>query len=186
MSDWKDLEEAFRAGGGPPVGEGDLRRYRRRQLVSLAVEVAAGVAVLAFYAVGLVRSPSPPLVALALATTLFLGVYLTYLFLNRRAVLQDAALPTDAWHAVLRRRAAADLRWNGFLTRSLAGMAIFGVVWGAWQVLHFREVYSAEPWRAVVGFGIYYGILGAMWLVQRRKRPGLEARLAELGDVGAC
>ncbi|WP_373047125.1 hypothetical protein [Vulgatibacter sp.] len=182
MSDWNEWQADF-TGGGAAIREGELRRYRRRQQRKLAIEVAAAAVVIGWYGFLLSRNPAPPTVALGLASTIFLGVYLTYLFLNRHAALRGSDAPTTAWIEVLRRRVEADLRWNRFLGRSIAGAAILGALWAPWQLAHFWSTYRAEPMRAVIGIGGFYAILGGLWIFRRRQLRQLRAQLADLDDA---
>jgi xanthosine utilization system XapX-like protein len=177
--DWNDLQAEFRS-GGEPIAPGELHRFRRRERLKMAFEVAAGAAVVAFYAVALLRRPAPPLVALAIVSVLVVGGFLTYLFTTRHALLTASATDAAQWKALLRDKLDADVRANRLLGRFCIGGAVFGLLWGPWQYFAHEETYRAEPWRAVVGFGVYYAILAGLWLHHRRTKRRLGEKRAAL------
>jgi hypothetical protein len=168
---WDEMQATFQD-GGEPIAPDEVRRFRRRQQAKVAVEVIAGAALVAVYANLLSRSPPPALVAVAIASLLFVGMYLTYLFTIRSGLLRASAVTTGEWLALLRQQVDADLRWNRFLTRVCIGAALFGTAWAPWLFFTFADAHLAAPWRAVVGFGSYFvlvfGMLG--WCGRTRRR----------------
>lgn len=179
---WDELQADFQ-GAGDPIGPEELRRFRSRQRVKVGIELLAGAVIVAFYVRVLGRAPTPPLVALAAISLIFTGGYMVYLFANRNGLLRASAADSASWRALLRKRIEADLRWNRFLTRFCVGAAAFGLIWGPWMTIHHAGVYRAEPWRAVLGFGVYYAVLLGLWLGQRRARARLVAERSRLDQA---
>ena len=177
---WDELQADFR-NGGEPIDPGELRRFRRRQQGKIAAEVIAAVALVVFWAWVLSRSPPPALVAVAIASLLFVGADITYLFSNRAGLLRAAATTTDEWMVLLRKQVDADLRWNRFLIGVCTVAAVFGAVWAPWMFWTFADEYLAAPWRAVIGFGGYFALVFGMLAWFRRTRRRLVARQEELG-----
>lgn len=169
---WDELQADFQ-GAGEPLRPEELRRFRSRQRMKVGVELLAGAVIVAFYVRVLSRAPTPPLIALAVISLIFTGGYMVYLFANRNGLLRASATDTASWRALLRKRVDADLRWNRFLTRFCVGAAAFGLIWGPWMVIQHAAIYRAEPWRAVLGFGVYYAVLLGLWFGQRRARRRL-------------
>ncbi len=177
---WDDLQADFR-NGGAPIAPGEVRRFRRRQQGKVAVELIAAVALVGVSAWILSRSPPPAAIAVLMASLIFVGADLTYLFTNRAGLLRASASTTGEWLALLKKQADADLRLNRFGTGVCLVAAVFGVGWAPWMFFTFPAEYLAAPWRVVVGFGGYFVIvIGTLaWLRVRRRR--LLARREALG-----
>ena len=176
---WDELQADFQR-GGKPIAPGEIRRFRRHERRKAAQEVIAAAALVAWYGVLLSRSPPPALVAVAIASLLFVGIHLTYLFMTRSELLRASAADTAGWLELLRKKVDADLRWNRFIRGVCITAFVFGLVWAPWMFFTFESGYRAQWWRAAIGFGGYFALVLFMYAWCRRKARLLQARRERL------
>ncbi len=174
VSDWKSVDAP------PPRMLERARTETRRQWASLAVELAAGVMVIGFWVKALWRNPPAVTWLLGFVSIAFVILWEVSLIRTLQGTWSELGRSTHDFLALARRRRQAQVRWLRFVRNCLLGAALFGAVWGPWQYLSFRETYRAEPWRALVGFGAYYGVLAALALWNRRRRRTVGEELQRL------
>ncbi len=160
----------------------DGRRLRRGAVIEI---VAA-----AFSTLGctwlLVRTHGDLLVVLVCSAILiFNGIWVTRMLTLRQGSLRAAGTGLDAFLELTRRRLADDLKWNAFGRRTTLGLALFLVPWCVWMFVRHQEMYMAEPWRAVIGFGTVAVILVGLFAYQRHKLRALEADRERLESLVA-
>lgn len=153
--------------------------------VALAVERAAAALVVAFWIWQAAARPHPITWLLGAASVIFVTVWV--FVLPRR--IRPPAL-TEGVEAALRDRAARaqdEAWWYRFVQLSLATFLLVTAPLGVWKYRVDHAMYTAEPWRAVVGYG---GVLllsaGVFTVAQRRRRAALRLRdiaQTELADV---
>lgn len=100
-----------------------------------------------------------------------------------RGAFRASGSGTDAFLALARRRAKANLMWN---RASRAGLGVFVIVVAAWMpfVLQGRAAaYAAEPWRAIVGFGTAFVIFAFAWRKLGKEIASAKRAYEELSDT---
>lgn len=148
----------------------DGARIRR----GLAAEIAGGLFAVGLATALVVRMHGEPVTAVVCAAVLvFTGVWTTRVLTLRHGSLRATAEGLDTFVALTRRRLDDDLRWAAFGTRAMQIFAALLVPWAAWALVARWPMYSAEPWRAVVGFGTAAAILVFSLLKYRVKRRTL-------------
>ena len=150
----------------------DGRRISR----GIAIELAAGALATGTCVWMLARSRGELVtVVLCAAILIFVGVWCTRLLTLRKGTIAAADTGLDAFIELTRRRLEDDLRWSAFSKRAMVAMSIFVVPWGVWAVVARWELYRAEPWRAVVGFGGAALVWAGCYVLVERRRVKLEA-----------
>jgi hypothetical protein len=145
----------------------DGKRIRR----SLTAEVAGGL-----FAVGLsialvVRMHGEAVTTVVCAGVLvFTGVWTSRIFALRQGSLRATTEGLDTFVELTRRRLDDDLRWVVFATRAMQILTALLVPWAIWALVARWSVYSAEPWRGIVGFGTAGALIAASFLKYRIKR----------------
>jgi hypothetical protein len=100
-----------------------------------------------------------------------------------RGAFRASGSGTDAFLALARRRAKANLMWN---RASRAGLGVFVIVVAAWMpfVLQGRAAaYAAEPWRAIVGFGSAFVIFAFAWRKLGKEVASAKSAYEALADT---
>lgn len=146
-----------------------VRRQSRKQVRAAIGEVSASVFLVVVCVLLLLRNPIAPLVAFAMAMCLYVGVWLTYFFMIRVGSWGGAGSSVRDYLARSRRLHAIELRWARFARACMIALIAFLLVWSPWIVVTKWELYRAAPWRGVVGFGTAAGMLGLIWIWNRRK-----------------
>ena len=153
----------------------DGTRIRR----GLALEIAGGLFAVGLATALVVRMHGEPVTAVVCAAVLvFIGVWTTWVLTLRHGSLRATAEGLDTFVALTRRRLDDDLRWVAFGARAMQIFAALLVPWAAWALAARWAMYSAEPWRAFVGFGTAAAILAFSLLKYRVKRRALVAERA--------
>ncbi len=148
----------------------DGKRIRR----GLAAEVAGGIFAAGLSIALVIRMRGEAVTTVVCAGVLvFTGVWTSRIFTLRHGSLDAATKGLDTFVELTRRRLDDDLRWIGFGTRAMQALAVLLVPWAVWALAARWAVYSAEPWRGVVGFGTAGGILAFTLLKYRFKRRAL-------------
>jgi hypothetical protein len=161
----------FKANPDAPAADVLVRRIQRetrKQRLSLAGEVLASAALVAFYGWLLVWNNHPVLVVLAMANMLFVGAWLTRLVTNLGGTWNAPANTARAYLALTLSRRKAAVRWAVFVQRCLGVMAAFGLLWIPWKLWVDWPMYAAEPWRGFLGTGGYYAIIVLLMVSMRR------------------
>ena len=172
--EWAAWARDFRGDPRAPSPDAMLaaaRRATRRQRLAYAAELLASVGLVAFYAVMSRRQRAPWFVALAAANFVFAALWVAYLTHVRRGTWAAAGRDTGAFTALARARCRADLRWYRFSRGVTAAMLLFIAAWAPSLLRARRALYAAEPWRAVVGFGVA-AVIGL--LVLRAQTRGID------------
>ncbi len=145
----------------------DGKRIRR----SLTMEVAGGL-----FAVGLsialvVRMRGEAVTTVVCAGVLvFTGVWTSRIVALRQGSLRATTEGLDTFVELTRRRLDDDLRWVVFATRAMQILTALLVPWAIWALVARWAVYTAEPWRGIVGFGTAGVLVAASFLKYRIKR----------------
>ncbi len=143
---------------------------------SLAAEVAGGIFAVVLATALVVHTHGERVTAVVCAGVLvFTGVWTTRVLTLRHGSLRATAEGLDTFVALTRRRIDDDLRWVAFGTRAMQIFAALLVPCAAWALVARWAIYSAEPWRGVVGFGTAAVILAFALLRYRVKRRLLVA-----------
>ncbi len=156
----------------------DARRIRRGMIKEFAA-AAGGAAVCVWL---LVHSAGDLVAIIACSAILvFFGVWVTHLVGLRKGSLRAEGSSVDGFVELTARRYDDDLAWNTFGRRCTFVIAILIVPWGAWAAYSRYDMYAAEPWRAVVGFGTaaLLLLLTHAWNVRARRKILLERRRFE-------
>lgn len=145
---------------------------KQRRAVMMEV-VASVVANASFLRMAITSRGAPVITALCAGAFFFSGIWLSKLF----AIFgpKDGATSVDGYVDVLRAQLDKDARWNDFARRATAALGLAIVPWSLWKVAADWQLYRAEPWRFVVGFGGVVVILAGLLFASTKKR----ARLAE-------
>jgi hypothetical protein len=172
MSDeWSDLSAVWRS-ESPDAGdiEARVRRDVARVRITVAVEWFAGASVVVFWAWQGIRHPTLLNTVMGLGSTTFVVVWL--IVLHRTIRPPRAASTTTAYLEGALEQARAEVRWFGFVRRSIIALCLFLVPCLAWLFEVSRALYAAEPWRAVLGFGGFAVLVSWLWWIagQRRAR----------------
>lgn len=150
----------------------DAKRIRR----SVVIEFAAAAFSTSLGAWLVVEAKGSLVVVVVVAgILLFNGVWLTRLVTLRENESRGLADGVDGFVALTRRRADNDMRWNRFARNAMLALTALVIPWSGWAFLARREMYAAEPWRAVVGFGTAFSILAGVFFFNERRKRKLEA-----------
>lgn len=148
----------------------DGKRIRR----GLAAEVAGGLFAAALSIALVIRMRGEAVTTVVCAGVLvFTGVWTSRVFTLRQGSLRATTEGLDTFVELTRRRLDDELRWIGFGTRAMQVLAALLVPWAVWALVARWAIYSAEPWRGIVGFGTAGVILAATFLKYRIKRRSL-------------
>lgn len=194
--EWEALRALFRAespaalappGAVEPAAQvasivARARATTRRRVLEVIAEVVASALVVAFYVHAALRGAPPVVLVMGAVSSVFVAVWLGYLFHVRRATWRA---PTDTvveQVRLARRRRHADVRWWVFVGRAAAVFGLAAVALAPFLLHAGRETYLAEPWRALVGFGGIAVILGGVLWHARRK---LRAARREAEEIDA-
>jgi hypothetical protein len=161
------------------------RRATRRQRLGYVIELLASVGLVAFYVVMLQRQRATWFVAMASANFVFVALWMGYLTHVRRGTWSAAGSDVRTFASLTRARRVADVRWLRFARVTTAVMLLFVAGWMPFVLRARWALYSAEPWRAVVGFGVAALIGIAVLVAQTRKLARAERDLARLADPDA-
>lgn len=185
--EWAAWARDFREGGdAAPPPEAMLsaaRRETRRQGIAYAAELLACVGLVAFYVVMMRRQRETWFVAMASANFVFVALWMGYLTHVRRNTWSAAGEDARTFAALARARRLADVRWLRFARAATAAMLLVVAGWAPFVLRARWALYSAEPWRAVVGFGLAALIGVAVLIAQSRKLDRAERALAALDDA---
>lgn len=190
MTEEKELEmwrEEWQSLGGREGLMRDLavqaKKDARRILASKVFEVV-GASIAAAVAIWFtIRTHGRPVaVAMCAGIFLFNGIWLTRLFTLRA---EEEGTATDDFVALRRKRLELDIRWNLFARRSTIGLAIAVTPWCIWMAREGWDVYRAEPWRAVIGFGGIVFILAVVHFGLTKKASRLSAERSRFEDLVA-
>lgn len=183
--EWQDWQDDFLGADVTPSTLPDaaalaaqVRRETRRLWVGMAVEVAAAGSVCVLWGVLLARRATWALLPMACVSTAGMVAWVGYLAFVYRGQWAPRGDTVRAHLAATLARRQAEARWFSF---ALAWTAVMALAVGLWAPVMIRArwaLYSAEPWRAAVGFGVAAAILaGTMAYYARRRRRALrEAR----------
>lgn len=178
--EWTRLRAAWQATAPSPGElEASVRAASRRMRVGIAVEWVAGALVVGFWLRQAVVMPHPIVFVLGGGSVVFVAVWLTML----HRTLGRAPAPTGSVRAHL--HTTAELarrqeRWYVFARRSLLAFCGFATLVMPWKAWVDWEMYRAEPWRAVVGFGGFFALSAALFAVigfMQRRAAESAARL---------
>jgi hypothetical protein len=140
----------------------DAKRIRLSKLTEVSSAIVSSA--VALYFAMYLRAVG---IAMCAGIFFFNGVWLTRLF-TLRAEEQSTAL--DDFIGLRRKRLELDLKWNAFARRATIGLGLACFPWSAWMLHAGWDLYRAEPWRAVVGFGGIVVILAGVLFGLGRKR----------------
>jgi len=162
----------------PRVLAEQVRRETRRMRWGLAREVFAALVVVAFWLISLTHEPTSAILVMACVNVAAMVAWVGYLVHTFRGQWMPVGDSARAHLAATLQRRQSEARWFAF---AQVWTAVLGVAVAAWAPMILRArwaLYSAEPWRAVVGFGVAFAILvGCMVYYQRRRTQALrEAR----------
>lgn len=177
-ADWKDLAPAE----PPDRLIASVKKQSQKQVRAAIGEVSASAFLVVVCVLLLLRQPTAPLVAFAMAMSLYVGVWLTYFFTIRLGSWGSAGSTVREYVDRSRRLHAIELRCARFARACMIALIAFLLVWSPWVVVTKWELYRAAPWRGVVGFGIAACILGLIWIWNRRKLRMLLAEEAALAE----
>lgn len=180
----RDFHDSGDAAPAPAQMLSAARRASRWQRLGYAVELLASVGLVAFYVVMLRRNRATWFVAMASANFVFAALWMGYLTHVRRGTWSAAGSDARTFTALTRARRAADVRWLRFARATTAVMLLFVAGWAPFVLRARWSLYSAEPWRAVVGFGVAALIGVAALVAQTRKLERAERDLARLDAEG--
>jgi hypothetical protein len=108
------------------------------------------------------------------ALCLYFGIWVSQLLTLRSGSFRAVGGSIHAFVELTRRRLADDAKWASFRSRATQLISLFLVPWCIWAAIHRWPLYSAEPWRAIVGFGV--PAVGFTWGMLWNRKKG---RLAE-------
>lgn len=162
----------------------------RRMRLGAAAEVVAATFSTSFCVWLLVRSHgSAQVVAMSAFILLFNGAWLTHFFTMRAGLFGNHAVGEGAlvFVELTRRRLATQRQWMVAARRWTLALGAIVFPWAIWVFLAHKEMYMAEPWRAVVGFGGVVVILGGVYawthVKERRLRAEGEAFERHIEEV---
>lgn len=121
-----------------------------------------------------------PILAIAGALLIYVGVWLTYFFTIRVGSWEHAGASVREWVERSRRLHRIEVQWARFSRGCMIALAGLLVVWSPWLIAARWERYRAEPWRGVVGFGTAFLILAAVFVWNRQKLARALAAQEEL------
>lgn len=185
---WRDhyLDTAAPAPPPPATAEASnpealaavVARDTRRLWRALAGEIAGALFVVVFWIVTLAREPLPALLPMASVSIAGVVGWVGWLVYTYRGQWRPMGDTVRAHLAATLARRQAEARWFAF---AQAWTALMGLAVAAWAPVIVRArwaMYSAEPWRAVVGFGVALAILVGclVYYGRRRSRALREAR----------
>lgn len=171
--EWSRLARDWQAGGLTPSAiEARVRRGARQHRAAVAVEWVAGAAVLGFWAWQAVADPRPVTWVMGAGSVVFVVAWLVAL--GRTLRPPDPVVETAMYLRMEAERARAEGRWFVFVQRALYAFGAFAVLTAGWKLVVDWELYRAEPWRGVLGFGGLVVLLGALvWFARWRRRRAL-------------
>ncbi len=178
----RDFQDSGDSAPAPEEMLSAARRATRRQWFGYALELLASVGLVAFYVVMMRRQRATWFVAMASANFVFAALWMGYLTHVRRGTWSAAGSDVRTFAALTRARRVADLRWLRFARVTTAVVLLFVAGWMPFVLRARWALYSAEPWRAVVGFGGAALIGIAVLVAQTRKLERAERDLARLDD----
>lgn len=152
----------------------DGRKLRR----SLALEtLGAAFSTVVLTALVVRTRGTPPVAAIAVALSIFNGVWLARYYGARWGLLAVEGSTVDRWIDLTRRRLAAEqalarFAWHAHV--ALFCVVIPGIVW---LLVTHAEQYRRAPWRGVVGLGVAAGVHAVLFVVLRsRQRKAADER----------
>jgi hypothetical protein len=181
----RDFQDSSDTAPAPEEMLSAARRATRRQRLGYVIELLASVGLVAFYVVMLQRQRAAWFVAMASANFVFVALWMGYLTHVRRGTWSAAGSDVRTFASLTRARRVADVRWLRFARVTTAVMLLFVAGWMPFVLRARWALYSAEPWRAVVGFGVAALIGIAVLVAQTRKLARAERDLARLADPDA-
>lgn len=184
--EWQQWRDDYLApAGSTPAAAPDaaalaaqVARDTRRLWLGFAGEIAGALFVVVFWAVIVAREPLPALLPMASVSVAGVVGWVGWLLYTYRGQWRPVGDTVRAHLAATLARRQAEARWFAF---AQAWTALMGLAVAAWAPVIVRarwERYSAEPWRAVVGFGVAFAILAGclVYYGRRRTRALREAR----------
>lgn len=188
--EWTEWANDFRGGDEPgaPAPAAMLARVRRetwKQRGSYAVELLACVFLVGFYLLMMRRLREGWFVAMASANFAFAVAWMGYLTHVRQGTWAAPGRDTESFLTLTRARREADLRWARFARGVTAALLVFVAGWAPFVLSARWERYSAEPWRAVVGFGGAIAIGVAVLIHHTRRIDRASRELAALDSARA-
>ncbi len=143
-------------------------RKLRRSLVYETLGAAFSTVVLTAMVVR--TRGTPAVAAIAVALSIFNGVWLARYYGERWGLLAVEGASVDRYVELTRRRLRAEdslarFAWNAHL--ALFGVVIPGITW---LLLSHAEQYRRAPWRAAVGLGVALMVHAVLFVWLRRKR----------------
>lgn len=162
----------------PEALAAQVARDTHRLWRALAGEIAGALFVVVFWLVTLAREPLPALLPMASVSIAGVVGWVAWLVYTYRGQWRPTGDTVRAHLAATLARRQAEARWFAF---AQAWTALMGLAVAAWAPVIVRArwaMYSAEPWRALVGFGVAFAILVGclVYYGRRRTRALREAR----------
>jgi hypothetical protein len=153
-----------------------VRRETWKQRRAYLGEALACVFLIGFYVVMMGRLRATWFVVMASANFVFAALWMGYLTHTLRGTWSAAGADARTFVALTRARRAAEHRWFRFSRAITAAMLLFVVGWAPFVLQARWERYAAEPWRAVVGFGValLIGVAAMVHQTRRLERAGRE------------
>jgi hypothetical protein len=163
------------------------QRSRRALTVRLALETAAGAAVLVFWGAVLATGPRAWIVeVLGYGSVAAVLVWWIAVLVAHREAFAGVAKTSQGLVALEHRRLIASLRWARLQLGGVLLVAAGIIVAMPWVWRAGEDVYRAEPWRLVLaGIGLVVVVAGTVRQTARRRRR-YEAALLELGAMRAA
>ncbi len=183
----RDFQGGAESGGpSPEVTLAAVRRETRRQWGGYALELLASVGLVAFYVLMMRRQRATWFVVMASANFVFAALWMGYLTHVRRGTWSAAGRDARTFVALTRARREADLRWFRFGRAITAVMLLFVAGWAPFVLQARWAFYAAEPWRAVVGFGVaaVIGVAAMAYQTRRIERAGRELKALDAAEEG--
>lgn len=180
---WARDFQADTATGPEPTPDAMLARVRRetrKQWRAYLGEVAGSVFLVGFCLVMLGRLRATWFVAMASANSVFAALWMGYMTLNFRGTWSATGSDARTFLALARARRQAEHRWFRFSRGATAVMLLFVAGWAPFVLSARWERYAAEPWRAIVGFGVALLIGVAVMVHQTRRLDRAERELRAL------
>ena len=145
------------------------RAETRKQWLGLLGELGMGALAFGIYGALIVRGTSAAVLAIAAGSFAFSVVYLARLYQARRGTWRSLGKDTRAALALTLARRRADVTWYGFLRVAIVAFGVAAAAWTPFMLSTYRDIYAAEPWRAVVGFGGASLTLGILYVRAQRR-----------------
>jgi hypothetical protein len=131
------------------------RRHRRRVKQRAALEVLGVLFLSAVMSWLIVRRHGDiEVVLVAAVILLFVGAWIFHFFEVHAKFFASHAGDVATFVSLTRDQLAGARKWNRFARAWLGISCALLVPWGFWTAWNHRSLYAAEPWRAVVGYGV--------------------------------